>query len=1091
MGLSHFKALEEKRQKDEKDKLAKDTAKPILERGVQSAPDFSKTSITPGIPRTPTVPNQSTPQGQRFAPPTVVKTNTVKAPTPAGQTSLKSSPAIRPQPSLRTSLTQGKPATFVKEALQGTARGYAAASAQVLSPDKKVTPYGPVDRAVFGTDKPFGFAEQQPFVKPDSKLAVPLAAAFVASDAIPGFGGAKKAIASKADDIAKAAKQSPVLFEQISLFLKSIDDTKPLASQMAAVDNFKPLLTKLNLADDKIDDAVEVFNRVMQKDTGAAIAKAAPTNIPKSSEAGFIKNPFASLSKRLQGTAEQSDQLLPPSPASQPLSDLSPQQSLSLSNDIRELKRAPEVNLSKLDISSKGKELIRQTAEEIKPKLSEIIGSPLTNKEVIDHAQFTSQTFKKAVSREQTKDWTVALTATRQKLAAMAETGVVDREFIETLQTVRSVASDAGRKLQSFAIEAKPAEITLKQYMIENMLDLGAKAEDLIKAAEGVNFDNINEAAKFYRKFIKPSARELADVLRYNSMLSSPLTHIVNIASNLINTTVVAPIEKAVAGGVDFLSATATGKAQKHFAGESGVYLKAYAGAIKEASDKFIEVMRGTSPVSNLDLRNIPLYPEGGVKGAAEKTLSVPMKLLEGMDQFFMTLGNAAETASLKYKEANTAEIAQQASKSAAYRVFRQELFPDGQGTLLNAVDTLTQQLFQLRNSKNPIVGWTARLTVPFVQTPMNIFKQGLEYSPAGYFTMIGAADKSAQLSKALMGSAVAATTALYAANGRLSWAEPTVETERNAFRDAGKQPYSIKIGDNWVSYQKLPPTLAFPISMIALTHDAMKQQKLDESTGEMILRSFAKYAQFMSDQSYAKSFGDLLGALSGSESDMARLASNYPQQFVPFRALTGWLARLTDDVQRKPDPDGTFIEKQVQLLMMNYPGLSKNVPARMNEEGEEIKAPNNVLNSVSPFRISTEDTKKSADFQGIMDIKQLEQEASAKHRIIKDQAEAEAAHLSTLSKGDQRRALRTIKKNNPALHEEIQNILDGEEIEYTGYEKKLKDATVETRAQMIVKDLKKMDKSTARKLKNDYKKRKIITDAVEDRMREIERENR
>ena len=155
--------------------------------------------------------NPAKPVQKYVAPPELIKKAVY--PTVAPQSSLKADPIFNIKPTLRTSLTKGAVATVAKEMLQGVARSYAAFSANVLSPDKKVTPKGALDRAIFGTDKPFGLGEQQPFLDPKNKFAPVLAAAFTLSDAIPGSRALRTAITTKgiqsvmhADDISDLTK---------------------------------------------------------------------------------------------------------------------------------------------------------------------------------------------------------------------------------------------------------------------------------------------------------------------------------------------------------------------------------------------------------------------------------------------------------------------------------------------------------------------------------------------------------------------------------------------------------------------------------------------------------------------------------------------------------------------------------------------------------------------------------------------------------------------------------------------------------------------------------------------------------------------
>lgn len=639
------------------------------------------------------------------------------------------------------------------------------------------------------------------------------------------------------------------------------------------------------------------------------------------------------------------------------------------------------INLENLNISKTEKNRIRKTIEEVKPQIESKIGAKLTNQEAIDLANNSSKTLNTAVGREQTKQWEAALLKTRQKLAASAKSNTLDKDFIENLKVVKSLATDTARKLQSFGISADPLNTTPKQAIVEAILKVNDKTDEILKAAKGVDFNDARQSTEFYRQFIKPTTGEWLDLIRYNSMLSSPLTHIKNIATNAFQVGVVKPIEKTITGAVDIFA-----KNRTSFAGEGTAYSKGVLSNIGSATRKFADVMSGKQGLTNLDLKYMPVGTGKGVK-----FLEFPTKMLDGMDQFFTELARGGETAALQLKKSKgvkVGDIKSKALENASYTVFRDKLGNSKQGYILDSLDKVTGMVEQLRNSSNPIIKYTAKFTLPFVKTPMNIFKQGIEYSPAGFATTIGAKNVSEQVSKALIGSAVFGGAATLIGSGRLTWGEPINEKQRNEFRAAGMQPYAVKIGDKWVAYKYLGP-LAFPLAMTAAIDYEQKQGRLDDTTTERILGSVARYGEFLADQSYAKSMGDLLKAVGGGESSIAQLASNYPQQLIPLRALGGWLARITDPYQRKVSKDSNFIEKQTQLLMQNIPGLSQSLETRPDTFGNPIPNQNRVLNAFSPLSITTENPLGK-------DVYQSSENKRAENRQIADLKKGDGGKTST-----------------------------------------------------------------------------------------------
>lgn len=628
-------------------------------------------------------------------------------------------------------------------------------------------------------------------------------------------------------------------------------------------------------------------------------------------------------------------------------------------------------NTKRYKVNSETRQMMDGIIEDVKPQIEKVVGKRLSNKEVINTARKTSDVLRKTVTREETEKKIAANLNLRQHIAKAAEEGKVTPELVEAMIRDKAAATDIARQLQARSIDATPAEKNLLNTVIDSLLHSTEDTEAVINASKNVDFNDPEQVTAFYRSFIAPRAEDWLTKLRYNSMLSSPTTHITNAFSNAQGSAVLAPIEKTVAGTFDWLSSAVSGKSRAKFAGEGPAYAKGYASSMAEAAQKFSDVITGRALVQNPDVFNIPLTQAKTVGRVMENILDVPMKLLEASDQFFTTLAKGGATKALEYRVAKggkVGKIGEQAAEEAAQRLFRGDLHPTGQGKVLSAIDDVTNTLFSLRNSKNPATRIIANFTFPFVKTPMNILKQGIEYSPLGVLTM-DAADKTTQLAKVAIGTSVATAAASLVSSDRLTWAEPTSEKEKELYRASGKIPYSIKIGDTWVSYSKLHPAVAFNLALVASVKQSLDNRKLNQSQADGILGGLAKWLHFYADQSYLKNVGEFLKATGGDVEGPARLLAGYPQQVIPFRALLGWVNRIMDPVQRKPDPDQGVIDKQFQYLLTQIPGLSGEVPARLGPDGKPIANDNRLLNAVSPLRTSTanqsEDRRYKAQYGG------------------------------------------------------------------------------------------------------------------------------
>jgi hypothetical protein len=515
-------------------------------------------------------------------------------------------------------------------------------------------------------------------------------------------------------------------------------------------------------------------------------------------------------------------------------------------------------------------------------------------------------------------------------------------------KTARQGGTFAGRLLQAQNIIADESAAPTQKILA--LLDnAGVSPEKYLKDAVKVNWDNPSEVVNFYRKFVPPKFGEILDEVRYSNMLSSPLTHIINTASNALQTGVVAPVEKTITGVLDWGKSTLTGSDRKYYARAGVDYAGGYVKSLPQAFKKALSVFSGEQVLVKPDYNRIPT----GTKGVL-KAYSAPLRALEAMDQFFKTLVEGGVTAELKRGplKLGAGEISSMASKEANYRLFRQAFDPNGemgQGAVLQLFDKWNSAIANVR--RLPGGKWV----LPFLQTPTNILKQGIEYSPLGATTMIGAKAPIEQLSKTIIGTGVFLGAYQLAKNGLTSWESPSSESERELYYAAGMQPYSVKIGNNWVSYSKLGP-LSYPIAMAAAMADAEKKNP-DKSTVANIGRGMSGILGFFGDQSYVRSIGDLVDAIQGGvnigPTALSAEGANLAGQLVPYKSFLTWLGRTLDPVYRKAS---SFGERMVKDL----PIIGSNLKPYTDIYGNPSKRDYPLLNAVSPYKVTQEKTKEA-----------------------------------------------------------------------------------------------------------------------------------
>jgi len=644
-----------------------------------------------------------------------------------------------------------------------------------------------------------------------------------------------------------------------------------------------------------------------------------------------------------------------------------------ISYQINESEKPPDqaVNLERLKIEREAKEKLKKGAEVVGDEIENQTGEKLSNEEVIEKAK-EAEVLKKGVSREQTLAFEASLLKTRQHLARLSQEEKLTKEFLETLKIVANTGTDVARTLQSFNIDALPEYANIKTKMIKDLLKLGLDVDEILEAGKDVDWTDQKQVTDFYRKFIKPTKNEIINEFAYINILSSPKTHVVNTFSNLIQYAGLNPITKLYTTGVDVIASKMTGKQRESYLSEVPAFYRASINAFPKAVKALSDAMKGKAIIERPDVKHIQTKSKFVDYATFGIGKYVP-RALEGMDVFFRTLIEAGEMESLAERHAQQtggAEITakeqlameKEARKRAEYYVFRQK--PDtknksGQGDLLSTIDKGTQWI-QKGRLELPGLKWFVR----FVQTPMNILKQGVEYSPLGIATVKGASNKSEQIAKSLIGSTIFAGSYALAMAGRTTWGLPKNKKDREEFYASGRVPYSVLIGDKWVSYSKLGP-IAYPMAMASALHyySVESPDALSDSNMQKAYDALTGIMGFFSDQSYVQGLGDIVGAFEGNQYKINRAISSVPVQLIPLSSLQRWVNSLIDPMYRDKEK-GLSAEAILDNLQSAIIGASQFIDPKIDPIGREVKREDVKKNALSPVRISTSKPKEELRYQ-------------------------------------------------------------------------------------------------------------------------------
>jgi hypothetical protein len=255
---------------------------------------------------------------------------------------------------------------------------------------------------------------------------------------------------------------------------------------------------------------------------------------------------------------------------------------------------------------------------------------------------------------------------------------------------------------------------------------------------------------------------------------------------------------------------------------------------------------------------------------------------------------------------------------------------------------------------------------IPFVKTPANIVKRGVEYSPIGlgkaafvdrYKLAKGNIDRNAyinNLAKGLTGTSIFALGALLSSLGVLSVGDDDEEDEAERKLLNG-QEYAIDFGDSSYSIEFLTPA-ALPLFMGGKVYETIANMTEGDEVkaGELFFDILQGIAEPMFAQTMLSGVDGAFEAVSretrfNDDEGASAIAvlnyctENWINQFMP--SVLGAVARTADDTQR-----GYFTEKGKEegILQDLMVGLQKKTPwtigktpAKLDMWGQPIKSGN------------------------------------------------------------------------------------------------------------------------------------------------------
>lgn len=494
-------------------------------------------------------------------------------------------------------------------------------------------------------------------------------------------------------------------------------------------------------------------------------------------------------------------------------------------------------------------------------------------------------------------------------------------------------------------------------------------------------YKNIDSVYEELGEQVPKSTIEKIDSWRYFSMLANPRTHIRNMVGNVAMGKT-QRIKDKLAGGIEGIVNKFNPEMER---------TKTIAFANKKTKEFVKEDFKNIDVQSRLELNENKYNPQSRLQNSRktfkhdifEKTLgklfNLNDNLLEAEDG--LGLKSSYKKALADYITSNKIDVDnitdKQLSKARNYAI---EQAKEATFHQANSIASAINQF----SGKNKLTKGVTDAVLPFVKTPMNVAKAGMEYNPAGLLKTLTYDTAKLRkgdininkyidnLSKGLTGTGIAVLGYALADAGMLKASGGDDDKKENYDEATGSQAYSIEIAGKTYSLDWLAP-VGIPLFTGAEAYSIQKsgtEEKNNVSSDDnkkinQILKSLENWSnamsKSMSPMSEMSMISGLTSALSSyNEDKLSAMGTNavksYVNQFVP--TLIGQIAKTSDEYERSTTSTKTgLISKAIDQTKLQItskiPGLRKTLPVKTDiwgnkqkqEENLPIRALNNFIN--------------------------------------------------------------------------------------------------------------------------------------------------
>jgi hypothetical protein len=517
---------------------------------------------------------------------------------------------------------------------------------------------------------------------------------------------------------------------------------------------------------------------------------------------------------------------------------------------------------------------------------------------------------------------------------------------------------------------------------VSDIFEGGARNMEALARKIAANKGNVKGNAQLTRGGFANNFLGSVNEYWINSILSGPKTHMVNVASGLVNSVFV-PAEKMLAGALRMDSQAGREQfmeAGLHFVGMVSSARDAISLAYKafKKGDAILDPGKGTvEHKAQISAANWNIQDPGlsvAVNGLGS-LVRLPSRFLTAEDEFLKQLTYRAAIRSSAYREGlqngllfKPAEFGSLVSQRLDESVLAGGAANTGRA--LDGVSPLAIQKHQealemarevsftgdlktTTRSGGPSIGESvqtymaahpgARMILPFVRTPTNIMRQVWNHTPGLNFLRKQYADdftgKNGDAAQAKARAQIMTGTALwwgatsYVLDGSITGAGPADPDIRKSLEQTGWKPYSVKVENedgtvSYRSYNRFDPFGMF-FGLVADFNEAAgawPEQDLEERATQVAVA----IAKNLNNKSYLSGLINAVGAMA----EPGRRMESF------FKGLAGGFVPTVLQQAFNNDPHLREARSVVDAMRREMPGLSENLDPQRNVLGEKQYIP-------------------------------------------------------------------------------------------------------------------------------------------------------